>query len=68
MSHETVVHINVDLTIDGDVRIPVGSVSEVIESEDYRSIGRVLKGNHARCHMAVLNLVEYIYPKRISNE
>lgn len=55
------VNVNICLAVDSDVRVSVGSISQIVQRKDYRAIGGVLKGYNASLNMAILNLVKDIY-------
>lgn len=53
-------NVNENLAIDGDVLVSAISVGQIIQGEDYRSVGRVFKWHNASCDLAVLSFVEDI--------
>lgn len=55
MTEETVLHGDIGLAADDDVRVLVLQVGEEVEGEDYRAVGRVLEGNDAAVGSARLN-------------
>ena len=61
MPHEAVVNVDICLAVDGDVRVAVGPIGQIIQSEDYGSIGRVLKGHNAGLYLATLDLIKDVY-------
>lgn len=62
MANKTVVNIDISLAINSYIGITIEPISEVVESEDYGAIGRVLKRNNNCCNFTILDLVEDIYP------
>lgn len=63
MANKTVVNIDISLAINSYIGITIEPISEVVESEDYGAIGRVLKRNNTCCNFTILDLVEDIYPR-----
>jgi hypothetical protein len=47
LAKQAMADIEVGLTADSDIRIPVMAVCEKLQSEDHSSIGRVLEGHNA---------------------
>ena len=60
MSHEAVVHVDVNFPVHCHVPIPAVPVGEVVEGKDNRAIGGVFKRYNARRDMFVLHSVKDI--------